>query len=125
VTREEKAKEVRRLLKKYAAANPQLSINEIRIILALERATARFVSYPPLAGHLVFKGGFVLLKTAHATRCLISKLRPPILRKIRPITGSRFERRTRSSRYSRPSGIGARARRAACLVRPCWQWPTS
>ncbi len=46
----------------------QTSLNELRLIVALERAIARLERHPRLSGHLVYKGGFVLLKTFDSTR---------------------------------------------------------
>ena len=46
-------------LKKIAAADPNRNINELRIVVALERAIARIENEPILAKHFVFKGGFV------------------------------------------------------------------
>ena len=46
----------------------RLSHNELRIIIALERAVARLQSHKKLSKHLVFKGGFVLLKTTDTNR---------------------------------------------------------
>ena len=43
-------------------------INELRVIIALERAVARVERHPELAEHLIFKGGFVLLKVFESTR---------------------------------------------------------
>lgn len=40
-----------------------LSHNDLRVLIALERAVARIESHPKLSEHLIFKGGFVLLKT--------------------------------------------------------------
>jgi predicted nucleotidyltransferase component of viral defense system len=44
------------------------SINELRLILALERAIARIDNHPKISGNIVFKGGFVLLKTMTTSR---------------------------------------------------------
>jgi len=50
-------------LKKLVTNAPGKTINELRIILALERAVHRLERHPRLSNHLIFKGGFVLLKT--------------------------------------------------------------
>lgn len=63
-----KAKELLRELKKFSRENTQLSVNELRIILALERAIARLQFNKELADHLIFKGGLVLLKHFESSR---------------------------------------------------------
>lgn len=68
MSREEKAKLVSKVLKKIALTNTRLTHNEWRIIVALERAIARLEQQEQLREHLVFKGGFVLLKTTVTTR---------------------------------------------------------
>lgn len=45
-----------------------LSINELRTVLALERAVARIEAEPKLTDHLIFKGGFLLFKSIDTTR---------------------------------------------------------
>ncbi len=55
-------------LKKIAKNSKANSINELRLILALERAIARIENHPKLSDHIVFKGGFVLLKTIKTSR---------------------------------------------------------
>lgn len=55
-------------LKKLARGSPELQINELRIILALERLVARLAGHAPLSDHLIFKGGFVLLKQYKSDR---------------------------------------------------------
>jgi len=68
MSRGEKSKLVLKALKKIAATDLRLDHNEWRIIVALERAIARLEQHQQLRGHLVFKGGFVLLKTTDTTR---------------------------------------------------------
>lgn len=68
MSREEKAKLVSKALKKIAATDTRLGHNEWRIIVALERAVARLEQHEALCEHLVFKGGFVLLKTTDTPR---------------------------------------------------------
>ncbi len=63
----EKSKEVLRELAKLAKESA-LSINELRVILALERIVARIDSHKLLRKKLIFKGGFVLLKTFDSQR---------------------------------------------------------
>ena len=55
-------------LKKIAKEARGSSINELRMIVALERAVARLENHPRLSSHIVFKGGFVLLKTIDTSR---------------------------------------------------------
>lgn len=62
------AKNVIQQLKLHAAQDPRLSINELRVIVALERAVARIERSEKLADHLIFKGGLVLLKSYHSGR---------------------------------------------------------
>lgn len=64
----EKAKQITRAMKMPAQKEPHFSVNEIRVIVALERAIARLSHDKALAGHLVFKGGFVLLKKYESLR---------------------------------------------------------
>lgn len=68
MTLTERAKSVIRAIKKLAGQDPRLSVNEIRVIVALERAIARLVLHDELSQHLVFKGGFVLLKVFESAR---------------------------------------------------------
>lgn len=55
-------------LKKLTKNSKGNSINELRMIIALERAVARLENHPRLSSHIVFKGGFVLLKTIDTSR---------------------------------------------------------
>lgn len=55
-------------LKELARKETHWHINELRVILALERAIARLQCDAILAEHLVFKGGFVLLKQFESQR---------------------------------------------------------
>ena len=64
----EKAKEIRRRLKQLAAKESQYHINELRVIVALERAIARIEQHQELKNNIIFKGGFVLLKIAGSER---------------------------------------------------------
>lgn len=57
-----------RKIKALASRDSRLSINELRVIIALERAIARLEYEPILAEHLVFKGGLVLLKSFDSLR---------------------------------------------------------
>lgn len=55
-------------LNKLAKASKTLSVNDLRMILALERVIARVENHKKLSKHFVFKGGFVLLKTLNSDR---------------------------------------------------------
>ncbi len=55
-------------LNKLAKASKTLSVNDLRMILALERVIARVEIHKKLSKHFVFKGGFVLLKTVNSDR---------------------------------------------------------
>ncbi len=68
MSRSVQAKRVMDTLKKLAKASEHNSINELRLIVALERAIARLEMHQKLSNHLDFKGGFVLLKTVDTTR---------------------------------------------------------
>lgn len=64
----EKAKKITKAIKDLAQKEDRFTLNELRIIVALERATARLSRNKELAEHLVFKGGFVLLKSYESRR---------------------------------------------------------
>ena len=53
---------------KQVAPKMGLSVNDLRVILALERAVARIEAEPKLSKHLIFKGGFLLFKSVDTTR---------------------------------------------------------
>lgn len=56
-------------IKRLAAdSSAGLSINQLRVVVALERVVARLENEQRLREHLVFKGGFVLLKTIDSSR---------------------------------------------------------
>lgn len=64
-----KGRQISQALKKLDKKNDYgLTFNELRVVIALERAVARLEKQPQLAKHLVFKGGFVLLKITETTR---------------------------------------------------------
>lgn len=64
----EKEKQITRAMKALAQKGSRLNINEVRVIVAIERAIARLSALPDLAEHIVFKGGFVLLKSYESSR---------------------------------------------------------
>lgn len=68
MSRNEKAGRIKTEILKLADKNSELSINEIRVILALERIVARLSNNSILDKHLIYKGGFVLLKTLDSQR---------------------------------------------------------
>ena len=68
MTRQAKARAVTEALKKIVKDLPGQSFNELRVVIALERAVARLENHPKLKAHLIFKGGFVLLKTIETHR---------------------------------------------------------
>lgn len=68
MSRESQAKAVRNSIVKMAKGGTSLDANEIRVILSLERIVARLSSDPKLDKHLIYKGGFVLLKTLNSNR---------------------------------------------------------
>lgn len=65
---QEKAKQISRVLKAMLEKEGQFHLNELRVIIALERAIARLSQDKVLAEHLIFKGGFVLLKSFESPR---------------------------------------------------------
>lgn len=68
MSRIKKAVQIRAQLVTLAKTTDAFSINELRIILSLERIVARLESSPKLRSHLIFKGGFVLLKILQSDR---------------------------------------------------------
>jgi hypothetical protein len=68
VNRATQAKKIVSGLKLLAKKSERLSLNELRLVIALERAIARIEQHPRLSENLIFKGGFVLLKTLESTR---------------------------------------------------------
>ena len=65
---EKKGNEVAQSLKNITAKNKEKTYNELRVIVAIERVVARLEAESELAEHLVFKGGFVLLKKIETPR---------------------------------------------------------
>jgi len=64
----EAAKRIIKAIKELAKKDGGFSLNELRTIMALERATARLTVSETLSQHLIFKGGFVLLKIHESRR---------------------------------------------------------
>lgn len=68
MNREEKARKIRAELTQIASGKDSWSINELRIVLGLERIVARLIHHKELERHLVYKGGFVLMKALGSDR---------------------------------------------------------
>jgi len=68
MSREEKARKIRAQLTHLANMKGSWSINEMRIVLGLERIVARLTHHNELEKHLVYKGGFVLMKALGSDR---------------------------------------------------------
>ena len=69
MSNEIQAKNITNNLKKLARDGKMgFSLNQLRVIVALERLVARLESNPILSKHLVFKGGFALLKHIDSAR---------------------------------------------------------
>jgi predicted nucleotidyltransferase component of viral defense system len=62
------AKKLRDLLNKLSKENSTYTTNELRIVLALERIVVRLTNNETLDNHLIFKGGFVMMKTLESDR---------------------------------------------------------
>ena len=65
---DERAHKVRIELTKLAKSRNTFSVNDLRVILALERIVARLAVDETLSQHLVYKGGFVLMKVLQSER---------------------------------------------------------
>ncbi len=63
----EKGKQLAASMRRLATTSG-LAVNELRVLIALERVAARLVAVKRLREALVFKGGFALLKTASSRR---------------------------------------------------------
>lgn len=68
MNQDQKGREITEVLKKISASNNLLNLNELRVIVAIERVVARLENNPKLSRHLIFKGGFVMLKTIETLR---------------------------------------------------------
>ena len=64
----ERAKQITRAMGALTQKDSRYGINEIRVIVALERLIARLSQNRELAEYLIFKGGFVLLKNYESKR---------------------------------------------------------
>ena len=65
----ENARKIMAALKQLSISRKDgLGLNDLRMIVALERAVARIETDKELAKSLIFKGGFVLLKNAESSR---------------------------------------------------------
>lgn len=67
MSQDDKSRDILRALARLVK-NSSLSINELRVVLALERVVARIEAHKGLRDKLVFKGGFVLLKSFGSQR---------------------------------------------------------
>lgn len=67
MTGDDKSKEVLKALSALAKTS-ELSVNELRIVLALERLVARLEFHEVLCEKLIFKGGFALFKELESRR---------------------------------------------------------
>ena len=67
MSQDEKSRHILRALARLVKESA-LSINELRVVLALERVVARIEAHKGLRDKLVFKGGFVLLKSFGSQR---------------------------------------------------------
>ena len=65
---EVRANKIRAELTKLANTGNTFSVNELRVILALERIVARLTADKALDKHLVYKGGFVMMKVLQSER---------------------------------------------------------
>lgn len=68
MSQEEKARKIRAQLTQMANMKNSWTINELRIVLGLERIVARVIHHKDLEKHLVYKGGFVLMKVLGSDR---------------------------------------------------------
>ncbi|MCA9507338.1 MAG: nucleotidyl transferase AbiEii/AbiGii toxin family protein [Myxococcales bacterium] len=69
MTTNKQSKKIVSALKGLASSGKtEFSLNQLRVIIALERLVARLESNPILSKHLVFKGGFALLKHLNSAR---------------------------------------------------------
>ena len=68
MSRDLQAKKVTDALKTLVNTKAHHSLGELRLVVALERAIARLERHPKLQEHLIFKGGFVLLKVLDTAR---------------------------------------------------------
>lgn len=68
MNREVRANKIRAELTRIANSGETFSVNELRILLALERIVVRLTANKTLDKHLVYKGGFVLMKVLESKR---------------------------------------------------------
>lgn len=62
------AEKIIQKLKAISELDQKLSFNELRVIFSMERAVARIEKHAKLNEHLIFKGGFLLLKITDTSR---------------------------------------------------------
>ncbi len=68
MSREVQANKIRMELTKLASTGETFSVNELRILLALERVVVRLTADRTLNKHLIYKGGFVMMKVLESER---------------------------------------------------------
>jgi predicted nucleotidyltransferase component of viral defense system len=68
MSRKDQAKLLVNSIKKIAQKDSTRTLNELRVLIAMERVVARLESHSSLRDHILFKGGFVLLKSFNSPR---------------------------------------------------------
>ena len=68
MSRKTEANRLSNAIKNLSKQDPTRTLNELRILIAMERVVARLESHPTLPEHIIFKGGFVLLKAFNSPR---------------------------------------------------------
>ncbi len=68
MSRKSFANTINKSLKAIAEKDKTLNFNELRLLIGMERVVARLEHHSVLRDHLIFKGGFVLLKNFESPR---------------------------------------------------------
>lgn len=68
MSRRIEANRLSNVIKNLVKQDSTRTLNELRILIAMERVVARLESHPLLPDHIIFKGGFVLLKSFNSPR---------------------------------------------------------
>jgi predicted nucleotidyltransferase component of viral defense system len=68
MNRKEQASHLVSAIKALSKQNPARTLNELRVLIAMERVVARLEAHASLRNHIIFKGGFVLLKSFNSPR---------------------------------------------------------